>query len=207
MASAGRNQRGNRARASLILLVLLRSGVVGAEEFLFSDLRPARYFAPPFEIEDDTRRLDTDQLKAEIEDFEERLKKGWRVDRQLWRAREVGGVTICVIRDLVQGASLRFEFATEWSGRGNLELALPRAPDQGPIAVWFNERPALALDPWSDRPEPVRGFQGEGPVEVRTGTNTLRIIQRSPQDLPIRLHSLRLAPLAKDPQAEPGLTP
>lgn len=207
MASVGTRSRRRPASTGFLLLVTLPAWTASAQEFPFSNLGSGRYFAPSLEIPFTGTDPGGDRRKAEIEDFRERLKVGRRIEKEIWKAGLVPEVTLTVLRNLVQGASISFDLVLDWEGRGTFEVAVPLAPDQGPVAVWFNERPTLEMDPWSERREPIEWFHAKDPVEVRSGTNTVRIIQQSPQDLPIRLDSLRFTPLPKGTQPATRVTP
>jgi hypothetical protein len=135
-----------------------------------------------------------------MEDYRARLARRPKVTREVWnvRANDPKGVTMTVIHDLVEGGRVRFDFSSKVAGRRRTDLLLPRGPELGPVSLLINGTEAGSADPWSEEREPAAWMALPAEVEIRAGTNTLEVVQQSPQDLAIWLDAFRLSPVVGD---------
>jgi len=220
MAKTGRRKerRKSGSKAPFLIFVLLLPSTDAAigEGFLFQDQEPSNYIVPQFPIPSGNQLSDPDRhalFQRDLEDFQARRGKRWSIRVEEWSpgfAKDLGtsnrgfplvnrtvlstptSATVTVIHNLMEKAGLVYELPISATGKCNVEICAPRGPDLGPFMIRVNGQSAGEWDAWSFKEEPIRCIRLPSVVDLKPDRAEIRIIQRSPQDLPIYLQSLEL---------------
>ncbi len=128
------------------------------------------------------------------EDYQARMQKRPHLHQEVWTvpSGEPKAATLCVIHDLTETAGITFLISSPTETQADFAIRLPKGPNLGPFSLQLNGKEIGTLDPWAREKVMPEWVSLPEPVTLKAGNNSLTILQRSPQDLPIWLEALRI---------------
>ena len=128
------------------------------------------------------------------EDYQARMQKRPHLHQEVWTvpSGEPKAATLCVIHDLTETAGITFLIPSPTETQADFAIHLPKGPHLGPFSLQLNGKEIGTLDPWASEKGMPEWVSLPEPVTLKAGDNSLTILQRSQQDLPIWLDALRI---------------
>ena len=188
----------------VVCLFPIETAGSAGEEVSFLELTPVEYYAPYLKISDiggKNSKENREQIRAELEDFKNRIAKPWRVTREPWAldANCPQGATLTVIHNLVENGALAFEFTSSGSGEFSFELVSPKGPSLGAIRISLEETDLGILDAWSPENESSQKHCFAKSINLSSGIHRIKVTQESATDAPISPAVFPPPPLGNSP--------
>jgi hypothetical protein len=194
-----RNARKSGAWLALLLPICwgLTLGDCPAQELRFCSLKQGQYSLPSLPSPILLARSGTvkiERLSLAQEDYLARMKRRPRLHEEIWSvsSNQPKQATVCVIHNLTETAGLSFLIPSPKETSALLEILIPKGPELGPFSLSLNGKEIGTIDPWARKKTLPEWIPFTEPVTLKQGNNALMVIQKSAQDLPIWLDSLRI---------------
>ncbi len=193
----GMGKPGRNSVLMLLLFVWFATGTCWAEEFCFCSLKQGQTTLPNLSAPLLLARsggMKAESLQLAQEDYQTRMKKRPRLHEEVWTITSgtPQTATLCVIHNLAETAGFSFLIPSAKDTQVLLEILIPKGPELGPFSLRVNGKEIETIDPWAREKSLPEWLAIKQPVNLKQGNNSLTIIQKSPQDLPIWLGSLRI---------------
>jgi hypothetical protein len=168
-----------------------------AQELRFCSLKQGQYSLPSLPSPILLARSGSakiESLSLAQEDYLVRMKRRPRLHEEIWSVAsdQPKQATLCVIHNLTETAGLSFLIPSAKNTSAILEVLIPKGPELGSFTLSLNGKDLGTIDPWAREKTLPEWIPFTEPVALKQGNNALLVIQKSPQDLPIWLDSLRI---------------